>query len=94
MVSGLELEADDSLRREIMGMILAAGVIRVGHLEGKWGIRFDHFFAPETSELNELEGRGWVKRQEGSILVCTQDHQELTALCRLFDRRARDAEAD
>jgi oxygen-independent coproporphyrinogen III oxidase len=94
MVSGLELEADDSLRREIMGMILAAGVIRVSYIEGKWGIRFEHFFAPEKSELDELEGRGWVKWQDGNIVICTQDHQELSALCRLFDRRARAAEPD
>lgn len=94
MVSGLELEADDSLRREIMGMILAAGVVRVSHLEGKWGIRFEHFFATEKAELGELEGRGWVKWQDGNLLVCTQDHQELSALCRLFDRRARAAEHD
>jgi oxygen-independent coproporphyrinogen-3 oxidase len=94
MVSGLELEADDSLRREIMGMILAAGVIRISHLEGKWGIRFEHFFATEKGELGELEGRGWVKWQDGNLLVCTQDHQELSALCRLFDRRARATEPD
>ncbi len=94
MVSGLELEADDSLRREIMGMILAAGFIRVTHIEGKWGIRFEHFFAPESSQLRELEGRGWVKWQDENILICTQDYQELNTLCRLFDRRARLAEPD
>jgi oxygen-independent coproporphyrinogen-3 oxidase len=92
MVSGLELEADDSLRREIMGMILAAGVIRITHIEGKWGIRFEHFFAPENSQLHELEGRGWVTWQGENIVICTQEHQELSALCRLFDRRARVAE--
>jgi oxygen-independent coproporphyrinogen-3 oxidase len=92
MVSGLELEADDSLRREVMGMILAAGVIRTSYIEGKWGIRFGHFFAAEKSELRELEGRGWVKWQGENIVICTQDHQELSALCRLFDRRARAAE--
>ena len=92
MVSGLELEADDSLRREIMGMILAAGVIRISHIEGRWGIGFEQFFAAESRQLRELEGRGWVNWQGEDVVICTQDHHELSALCRLFDRRVRAAE--
>jgi oxygen-independent coproporphyrinogen-3 oxidase len=93
MVSGLELEADDSLRREIMGMILAAGVIRISHIEGRWGIGFEQFFATESRQLRELEGRGWVNWQGEDVVICTQDHHELSALCRLFDRRVRATES-
>lgn len=89
MVSGLELEADDILRREIMGMILAAGIIRISYIEDKWGICFTQFFAQESRQLGELEGRGWVSRQEGDIVIIVHGCQALGSLCQLFDRRVR-----
>ncbi len=89
IVSGLELEADDILRREIMGMILATSSIQIDSIEDKWGVRFDQFFAQEGRQLGEMEKRGWLSQQNGSIEIVVQGHQELSALCRLFDRRVR-----
>lgn len=89
IVSGLELEADDLLRREVIGMMLAAGVIQTASLENKWGIRFEQFFEHEFAQLCELESRGWVERRPDCIRITTEAHQELVQLCRLFDRRSR-----
>ncbi|MEA2080650.1 MAG: hypothetical protein U9P00_12475 [Pseudomonadota bacterium] len=89
VVRGIELEADDVLRREIMGMILAASCIRVAAIEEKWGIQFKKFFAYETEYLLDFEQKNWLEWQAGSIRIRLQGYHELTELCRLFDHRAR-----
>jgi len=89
VVRGIELEADDVLRREIMGMILAASCIRVAAIEEKWGIQFKKFFAYETECLRDFEQRNWLEWRADSIRIRVQGYHELTELCRLFDQRAR-----
>jgi oxygen-independent coproporphyrinogen-3 oxidase len=90
VVRGIELEADDVLRREIMGMILAASCIRVTAIEEKWGIQFKKFFAYETERLHDFEQINWLEWQADSIRIGVQGYHELTELCRLFDHRARE----
>jgi len=90
VVRGIELEADDVLRREIMGMILAASCIRVAAIEEKWGIQFKKFFAYETECMRDLEQKHWLEWQADSIRIRVQGYHELTELCRLFDHRARE----
>lgn len=89
VVRGIELEADDVLRREIMAMILAASCIRVAAIEEKWGIRFKEFFAYETERLRDFGQKNWLEWQADSIRIRVQGYHELTELCRLFDHRAR-----
>jgi oxygen-independent coproporphyrinogen-3 oxidase len=86
--SGLELEADDVLRREVMAMILAAGVIRMPYLEEKWGARFVRFFAEELERLQQLEELGWLRRHDDEIEILAQGFHELSVICGLFDRHA------
>ncbi len=89
VVRGIELEADDVLRREIMGMILADSCIRVAAIEEKWGIQFKKFFAYETECLRDFEQKNWLMWQADCIRIKVQGYHELTELCRLFDDRAR-----
>jgi oxygen-independent coproporphyrinogen-3 oxidase len=89
VVRGIELEADDVLRREIMGMILSAACIRVAAIEEKWGIQFRTFFAHELEHLREFEQKNWLEWQADSIRIRAQGYRQLTELCRLFDHRAR-----
>lgn len=89
VVRGIELEADDVLRREIMGMILSASCIRVAAIEEKWGIQFRKFFAYEVEYLREFEQNNWLEWQSDSIRIHAEDFRRLTELCRLFDHRAR-----
>ena len=89
IVSGIELESDDVLRREIMIMILATSCIRVVAIEKKWGIRFRQFFASETEQLRVFEQKNWLGWQQDSIRIHVRGYYELTELCRIFDRRAR-----
>jgi oxygen-independent coproporphyrinogen-3 oxidase len=90
MVGGIELEADDVLRREIMGMILATSCIRVAAVEEKWGIEFEKFFAYEAECLRDFEQENWLEWQADCIRIRVQGCRELTELCRLFDHRARE----
>jgi oxygen-independent coproporphyrinogen-3 oxidase len=93
VVRGIELEADDVLRREIMGMILAASCIRVVAIEEKWGIQFKKFFAYETERLHDFEQKNWLEWRADSIRILVQGYHELTELCRLFDHRTREQQA-
>jgi oxygen-independent coproporphyrinogen-3 oxidase len=86
---GIELEADDVLRREIMSMILAASCIRIVAIEDKWGIRFSQFFASEAEQLRVFEQQDWLDWQQDCIRIHVRGDRELTELCRIFDRRAR-----
>ncbi|MFQ5642175.1 MAG: hypothetical protein ACE5FQ_00580 [Thiogranum sp.] len=89
VVCGIELEADDVLRREIMTMIVAKSCIRTAAVEDKWGIRFSQFFAGETEQLRAFEQKGWLDWQQDSIRIRVRGYRELTEICRAFDRRAR-----
>ncbi len=90
VVRGTELEADDVLRREIMGMILAASCIRVAAIEEKWGIQFKKFFAYEADYLRDFERKNWLEWRADSIQIEVRGCRQLTELCRLFDNRARE----
>ena len=90
VVRGVELEADDVLRREIMKMILAASCIRVAAIEEKWGIKFKQFFSYETERLRGFEQKNWVDWQDNKIVILVRGYQELTELCGLFDHRRRE----
>lgn len=85
---GIELEADDVLRREIMVMILAESCIHVASIEAKWGIRFERFFAAEIKKLRALEQIHWLDWQQDEIHILVRNREELAELCRVFDHRA------
>ena len=89
IVCGIELEADDVLRREIMIMILTASCIRITAIEDKWGIRFTQFFATETEQLRAFEQKNWLDWKQDRIRIRVRGSRELTQICRVFDRRAR-----
>jgi oxygen-independent coproporphyrinogen-3 oxidase len=89
IMCGIELEADDVLRREIMSMILAASCIRIAAIEDKWGIRFSQFFASEAEQLRVFEQKNWLEWQQDCARIHVRGYRELTELCRIFDRRAR-----
>ncbi|HED19695.1 MAG TPA: hypothetical protein ENI74_09365 [Gammaproteobacteria bacterium] len=90
IVCGMELEADDVLRREIMNMILAASCIRIAAIEDKWGIRFRQFFAGETEQLRVFEQRNWLEWTQEKVRIHVRGYHELTEICRVFDRRVRE----
>lgn len=86
---GLELEADDSLRREIMTTILTDACIDVRSIEDKWGIQFDQFFSREINQLYRFQKTGSVRIEADSIKILARGRRELRELCEAFDRRIR-----
>jgi len=89
VISGIELEADDVLRREIMHMILANNCLRISAIEEKWGIRFKQFFDYEVEQLMAFQQLGWIDWDADRISIRVQGFQELTKICRVFDHRDR-----
>ncbi|MCO6411205.1 MAG: hypothetical protein J5I92_00540 [Thiogranum sp.] len=88
-VRGLELESDDSLRREIMTMMLTDACIDIRAIEDKWGIHFDQFFSPEINQLSRFQKAGSVIIETDSIRILARGRRELRELCEAFDRRIR-----
>lgn len=89
VMRGIELEADDVLRREIMGMILAASRISVGSIEEKWGIKFNDYFAREAGKLREFEKNRLVDWHGKDVVVLVRNRSALVELCRLFYHQQR-----
>jgi len=88
IVRGIELEADDVLRREIMVMILAGSCIHIAAIEAKWGISFDRFFAAEVEQLRTLERKHYLDWQRNDIHILVRSREELTEICHVFDHRS------
>ena len=88
IVRGIELEADDVLRREIMVMILAGSCIQIASIEAKWGIRFERFFADEIEKLRTLERNHWLDWQQNDIHILVRSREELAEICHIFDHRS------
>ncbi|HHJ16245.1 MAG TPA: hypothetical protein ENJ80_06050 [Gammaproteobacteria bacterium] len=88
IVRGIELEADDVLRREIMVMILAGSCIHIAAIEAKWGIRFNRFFAAEVEQLRVLERNHWLDWQHDDIHILVRSREELAEICHVFDHRS------
>ncbi|WP_455233944.1 hypothetical protein, partial [Thiogranum longum] len=89
VVRGIELEADDVLRREVMSMILAGSCIRVAAIEEKWGIQFNQFFVREAENLRRFEQKRWIDWRGDEIQIRVRGFRELVELCKIFDNRAQ-----
>lgn len=72
-------DADDRLRREIIGALMCNGTLDIASIEARHGIAFSSCFADELMELRALAGHG---------LVRIDDHRiDVTGLGRLLMRR-------
>ena len=75
---GIELEADDILRREIINQLMCNNKLDIKQLEKKWGIEFTKYFAEAITALQKMQGDGLIEIDE--------NHIEVTASGRLLSR--------
>jgi oxygen-independent coproporphyrinogen-3 oxidase len=84
---GLQLSADDRLRRELIQQLYGHGVIAKHALEERFGIAFDDYFAGELERLHELIDEG-VADHDGVSVRLTEPLGRLLVrvVAAVFDR--------
>lgn len=86
---GLELSADDLLRRSIIQSLMcqfavSKAVVEISHL-----IDFDRYFATEIGELEDLAASGLLTLEDGWITVTAKGRMLIRNICMVFDKYLR-----
>ncbi len=84
---GLHIDEDDRLRRELLQQLYGHGVIDKRHLEAKFGILFDDYFARERNCLRDLIEDGLAYDEPAAIRLSTPLGRLLVrVVAAVFDR--------
>ena len=75
---GIELEADDILRREIINQLMCNNNLDIKQIEQRWGIEFEKYFADALPNLQIMTKDG--------LIIMDKEHIEVTPSGRLLAR--------
>lgn len=87
---GMELSADDLLRRAVITQLICHFHLDFAAIEGKFGIVFQEYFAPELDELAGMEQDGLLRLDAGGIQVLPAGRLLIRNICMVFDRYLRE----
>jgi oxygen-independent coproporphyrinogen-3 oxidase len=94
VVRGIELDADDLLRRTIIQGLMCHFLLYVPSIEQAYLIDFDSYFARELEELRAFESAGLLtidpRERPEWITVTPKGRFLVRNLCMVFDRHLRD----
>ncbi|GAB4345094.1 MAG: oxygen-independent coproporphyrinogen III oxidase [Gammaproteobacteria bacterium] len=88
---GVELDADDKLRRRVITELICHFHLDFGAIEADFGIDFGDYFRPELEECRTLERDGLIHLQPGSIDVRPAGRLLIRNVCMVFDRYLRES---
>lgn len=88
---GIELNDDDVLRREIITQLICHFGLDIAAIERRFTIDFDHYFASEIVEVQQMERDGLLRKEGKRIHVLPAGHLLIRNVCMVFDRYLRDA---
>jgi oxygen-independent coproporphyrinogen-3 oxidase len=89
VMRGLELTADDLLRRCIIQALMCHFEISIESLEIAHLIDFKSYFAPEIADLREMEKAGLIALDDNWITVLPRGRMLVRAIAMVFDRYLR-----
>jgi oxygen-independent coproporphyrinogen III oxidase len=89
IMRGMELDADDLVRREIIQALMCHFVISREVLNAEFQIDFDSYFAAELDELREYEREGMVRIAPEWITVTPKGRMLIRNICMVFDKYLR-----
>ena len=89
IMRGMELDADDMLRREIIQMLMCHFELSKEELDTQFQIDFDSYFSVELAELQDLEKEGLVKLEPQWIRVTPKGRMLIRNVCMVFDKYLR-----
>jgi len=89
IMRGLELDADDLVRREIIQALTCHFEIHKKSIDMAHHIEFDPYFATELAELREYEREGMVRLSPELISVTPKGRMLIRNICMVFDKYLR-----
>ena len=82
---GIELSADDVLRREIITQLICHFKLDFKVIEQRFGIDFNKYFAMELKELTAMEDDGLLEIKDSSMAVLPVGRLLIRNVCMVFD---------
>lgn len=86
---GIELNADDVLRRAIIQALMCHFELSIESIESAHLIDFKHYFASELDDLKEMEAAGLLKVDDEWITVLPPGRLLVRGISMVFDRYLR-----
>ena len=86
---GIELDADDILRRAIIQSLMCHFELSFAAVEQAYGIDFTRYFATELAALDEMAQAGLVRVENHRLRVLPPGRMLVRAVSMVFDRRLR-----
>ncbi len=90
---GVELDADDLLRRDVITEIICNFRLRYSAIEERHNINFSDYFPVELEELKAMEQDGLLTMDGDGITVATSGRLLIRNVCMVFDRYLREKKA-
>jgi len=87
---GVELSADDKLRREVITRLICHFHLDKADVAQKYGVDFDRYFATELAELEGMRADGLLDLEPGAIDVRPAGKLLIRNICMVFDRYLRE----
>ena len=87
---GFGLEADDLLRREVIGTLMCGSTVDMRAIGAKYGIEFHDYFAAELEALEPLVADGLVHVEAASIAITPRGRLLMRNVAMVFDRYLRE----
>ncbi len=91
IVRGVELDADDLLRRQVIMELICHFDLSFARIERAFGVPFKAYFAPELDALKPMVQDGLLILDETGIHVTPAGKLLIRNICMVFDRYLRDA---
>jgi oxygen-independent coproporphyrinogen-3 oxidase len=88
---GLELDADDMLRREIIQDLMCQFEVNHEEISHAYGIRFRDYFEPEMDSLRHMADDGLLSMDSERIHVLPRGRLLIRNICMAFDRHLNGA---
>ncbi|MBI3044688.1 MAG: oxygen-independent coproporphyrinogen III oxidase [Betaproteobacteria bacterium] len=89
IMRGLELTADDLVRRAVIQALMCHFALSEESLEIAYLIDFNRYFATELEDLREFEKAGLISMSEGWLTVSPKGRLLIRSICMVFDRYLR-----
>jgi oxygen-independent coproporphyrinogen-3 oxidase len=87
---GVELDADDLLRRDVITRLICHFDLSFADVEREHGIVFTDYFAHELSELDGMQADGLLVKTGSGITVQPAGRLLIRNICMVFDRYLRE----
>lgn len=83
---GIELEADDVLRREVINQLMCNNKLDIEHLEKRWRIDFKTYFKTSLEGLQQMADDGLLTISKTNLTITTTGRLLARSICMQFDR--------